>query len=105
MSEQERESSFLSFLAGAGLGAILGAALALVFAPQSGEETKEDLRGAVGRAEEGAKGLATRVRESAAKLLKEKEEALARALQDGREAAAQRRRELLEETEEGADGG
>ena len=44
MSKQSDDSSALIYiLAGVGLGAIIGAAAGLLFAPKSGEEMREDL--------------------------------------------------------------
>ena len=100
MSEREHESPFVSFLAGVGLGAILGAGLALVLAPQSGRETQEDLREAAGRLEESAKGLAARVKEASGRFLETQQEVISHAVRAGREAAAEKRRELLEQAPE-----
>ena len=45
MSEGERNDTLLSLLAGVGIGALVGAAAALLLAPQSGEETRSQIRG------------------------------------------------------------
>jgi|WetSurMetagenome_2_1015567.scaffolds.fasta_scaffold1836007_1 gas vesicle protein len=47
MSDNEDRGVLLNFLAGVGIGAIVGAAAALVLAPKSGSETREDLKKAV----------------------------------------------------------
>ena len=44
MDEQQDRGVLLSVLAGIGLGAIVGAAVALVLAPKSGAEVRDDLR-------------------------------------------------------------
>ena len=44
MDEQQDRGVLLSVLAGIGLGAIVGAAVALVLAPKSGAEIRDDLR-------------------------------------------------------------
>ena len=44
MSDNEDRGVLLNFLAGVGIGAIVGAAAALVLAPKSGSETREDLK-------------------------------------------------------------
>jgi len=41
---QERNSGPLNFLAGAVLGGAIGAAVALLFAPQSGKETRKMIK-------------------------------------------------------------
>jgi gas vesicle protein len=45
VSEGERNDTLLSLLAGVGIGALVGAATALLLAPQSGEETRSQIRG------------------------------------------------------------
>jgi gas vesicle protein len=45
VSEGERNDTLLSLLAGVGIGALVGAAAALLLAPQSGEETRTQIRG------------------------------------------------------------
>lgn len=42
--DNDEKNVFLNFLAGMGLGALLGAAAALMLAPKSGEETRQDLK-------------------------------------------------------------
>jgi gas vesicle protein len=44
MSENEEKSTVLNFLAGVGIGAIVGAGVALLLAPKSGAETREDVK-------------------------------------------------------------
>ncbi|HOK54082.1 MAG TPA: YtxH domain-containing protein [Armatimonadota bacterium] len=44
MAENEEKSVVVNFLAGVGIGAIIGAGIALLFAPKSGVETREDLK-------------------------------------------------------------
>jgi gas vesicle protein len=45
LSEGDRDDTLLSLLAGVGIGALVGAATALLLAPQSGQETRSHLRG------------------------------------------------------------
>jgi len=45
LSEDERNDTLLSLLAGVGIGALVGAATALLLAPQSGRETRTQIRG------------------------------------------------------------
>ena len=44
MSDNDDRGVMLSFLAGVGMGAIVGAAAALLLTPKSGPETREDLK-------------------------------------------------------------
>ena len=55
--EQEGGDSLLGLLAGIGVGLLVGAAVALLAAPQSGEATREQLR-------EGAEDLLGNIKES-----------------------------------------
>ena len=43
MSESEEKNVMLYMLAGVGLGAIIGAAAGLLFAPKAGSETREEI--------------------------------------------------------------
>ncbi len=43
MSDSEEKNVMLYMLAGVGLGAIIGAAAGLLFAPKAGSETREDI--------------------------------------------------------------
>lgn len=45
MSEGDRNNTLLNLLAGVGIGALVGAATALLLAPQSGQETRTQIRG------------------------------------------------------------
>jgi gas vesicle protein len=45
LSEGDRDDTLLNLLAGVGIGALVGAATALLLAPQSGQETRSHLRG------------------------------------------------------------
>ncbi len=47
MAENEEKGVVVNFLAGVGLGATIGAGIALLFAPKPGTETREDLKKAV----------------------------------------------------------
>ncbi|MFB3915435.1 MAG: YtxH domain-containing protein [Terriglobales bacterium] len=54
---EDNSNSFLWFLAGLGLGAVIG----VLYAPQSGEETRETIRQ---KAEEGREFVVTRARQA-----------------------------------------
>lgn len=47
MHDNEEKGVALNFLAGVGLGAIIGAGIALLFAPKSGPETRDDIKKAM----------------------------------------------------------
>ncbi|MEN6519909.1 MAG: YtxH domain-containing protein [Armatimonadota bacterium] len=47
MSNNEEKGVALNFLAGVGIGAIIGAGIALLFAPKSGTETRDDIKNAM----------------------------------------------------------
>lgn len=103
----------IDFLAGFLLGGIVGAAIALLMAPQSGEETRDDLRSrgielrtrgeefsneamtqAQKLAEEGQK-RATEAQERSRLALEEQKSRLQEAIDAGKQAAAQRRSDLM----------
>lgn len=103
----------IEFLAGFLLGGIVGAAVALLMAPQSGEETRGELRArgielrergsdvskeAIDRAqfmaEEGQK-RAAEMQERSRLALEEQKSRLQEAIDAGKQAAAQRRNDLM----------
>jgi gas vesicle protein len=106
------------FLTGFLLGTVVGAAVALLFAPKSGEETRELIRERgielKGRAAELTEESRRRAEELAAEARKRAEEAEARgrlvleeqrtrlqtALEEGKEAAQKKRDELMARLEE-----
>jgi len=45
LSEGDQNDTLLSLLAGVGIGVLVGAAAALLLAPQSGQETRTTIRG------------------------------------------------------------
>lgn len=47
MSHQEDRNALIYLLAGFGLGALLGVAAGLLFAPKAGTQTREDLGGRI----------------------------------------------------------
>jgi gas vesicle protein len=86
-----KENEGGSFVIGFALGAVIGAGLALVFAPRSGEETREQLRQ---RSEE----LRTLGEEAKAKVQKAIEEGIPKVqkvIEEGRAEATKAREELM----------
>lgn len=47
MNDSDEKNVMLYMLAGVGLGAIIGAAAGLLFAPKAGQETREELAGKI----------------------------------------------------------
>ena len=83
-----------SFLIGIGLGALVGAGVAMLLAPRRGEETRENLRAAAGRLKERAEELLDEVKERTREFAQTRKEILSEAIRAGREAAAERRRQI-----------
>lgn len=77
--ERERDGGFGSFV----LGALVGAGLALLLAPQSGEETQEEI-----------KKQARRFRVQAEERVRSAQEELRDAVESGRQAAREARADL-----------
>jgi len=102
----ERESSvnvLVAFLSGAALGAVA----ALLLAPQSGRESREQLRGYARRAEDGLRDLAGRAGESLEEAVEQgkefvdaKKSVLREAFEAGREAM-KRERDRIRGEEQG----
>ena len=93
-SEETRTCAYLNFLAGVGLGALLGASAALLLAPQPGKQTQETVREAAQRLKERTAEAAGRLKEHSTELLAQKKQLLAEAISAGRAAAAEKRQEL-----------
>ncbi len=96
------------FLAGFVVGALVGAAAALILAPQSGEDTRTlirdkgiELKGQAG----GVTAEARKRAEELGELAKDRAETLQtqikQAIEEGRTAASQKKEDLLTELEEG----
>lgn len=95
--EDNSGSKFLYFLTGLGIGALVG----ILFAPQSGEKTRELI---AGRAEEGRDYLAQKgraVREQATYYVDRSKETAASYVDRGKEAVAHQRDQLASAIEAG----
>lgn len=109
MSNDEEKSILLSVLAGIGLGAIIGAAAGLLFAPKVGTETREDIKKAAddlkSRAEEVVGELSTSADELVKKtkgLIDCTKSKVQEAIECGKQAMAERKKEMTETEEAGA---
>ena len=101
-------SGRLNFLLGILLGGIAGAAAMLLYAPQSGGETREQIKKKGREARDRASDMAGSVKESAGKVADKsrefvdtKQSQIRQAVEAGREAAAKKRAELQSEKKEG----
>jgi gas vesicle protein len=100
MSSDEGGGSFLSgFL----LGGIVGAAVALLLTPRSGEENREDLRGRSIELKTKAEAAASRMIEETDDLptrvkvvLEEQKSRVQEAIEEGKESAALKRAEMMQ---------
>ncbi len=95
-----------SFLAGLGIGALVGAAVAMLMAPKSGSETREDIIHAVDEAKLKASGMANDLSESGEELLeKSKElmettkEKMQAAIDAGKDVAMRKKEEFMKSAE------
>jgi len=95
-TEEERGFGFLTFLAGAGIGALVGAAVALLMAPQSGRESREEVKEALGRLADRTEQLMGRLKESTGEFVREKKTLLGKAVQAYRVGAAEKTAKLEE---------
>jgi len=87
----ERNSSIGTIVAAFAVGAIAGAAVALLFAPATGEETRRKLKEKAREGRDRAEGLAREGRE----FIERHGDQVASAIHRGREAFDQARKETL----------
>ena len=106
-----RDSGSVDFLAGFIVGGLVGAAFALIFAPQSGEETRSQLRekgielkGTAqefsAEAKKRAEGLTGELQEKGKVVLDQRKTRLQEAIQEGKQAATRKKEELLGKIEQ-----
>ena len=95
------------FLAGVILGSLVGAAAALLFAPQRGEETRAQLRekgielkDRVVELSEEARKTAEQWQEEGVAALEVQKARVEEAVEEGKKAAGKKKKELLEELEQ-----
>ena len=105
-----RDRGSVDFLAGFIVGGLVGAAVALIFAPQSGDETRARLRergielrdsaeGFSVEAKKRAEGLAGGVQEKSKVALEHQKTRLQEAIEEGKQAASRKKEELLSKLE------
>lgn len=94
---EQRDAGFGSFL----LGALAGAAVALLFAPRTGAETREDLRRTARRAQEGARDLVDDVAESLGETLEGARSAVERQVESARGAVEVKRSQVSQAIDAG----
>lgn len=104
----EEKSVFLNFLAGMGLGALIGAATALLMAPKSGTETRQDIKSATDDIRTKANKVVQDLSESGEELVKKSKELLDTtkqkvqgAIEAGKEAMTCKKQDMSEESGEG----
>ena len=102
----DERSVVLNFLAGMGLGALIGAATALLLAPKSGQETREDIKNVTDDLRTKADKVIHDLSESGDELVKKSKEILEstkqkvqQAIDAGKQAMAKKKEEMTEEAE------
>lgn len=73
-NNQDERNVFLNFLAGLGLGALVGAVAALLVAPKSGDETRHDLANVAEEVKVKASKVTQNLSETSEDLLKKSKE-------------------------------
>ncbi len=96
-SHDDDHSVVWDFLAGVGIGALVGGALALLYAPKSGEELRTDLRDKAGDAKDKVDRLLGDLRQRGERIIED----LKGAVEAGRKAAAGKRQSLEDERGQG----
>ncbi len=95
----KRENGSLDFLAGFIIGGAIGAVLGILFAPQSGEQTRAQIaeRGIELRDE--LQRQAGKVQESVPGFVEQQRGRVKEAIEKGKEAAAKKRQEIIAQLE------
>jgi gas vesicle protein len=105
--EMEKEGpAWTNLLAGAAIGFVVGASLALLFAPKSGNDLRSDIGGAVDDLKDKAEQMLDDLQGSAAELvnrsktvLDQTRDNIARSVEAGKEAYSQKKEELTAQLE------
>jgi gas vesicle protein len=101
MSDNDRGDSGLGFLSGLVLGGFVGAILAIVLTPQSGEETRDYLRGKAHEAKGKALDLAYDLKDRAASVADDLREQADDLVKKGRDLADSTRSQVSDAIESG----
>ena len=106
-SNDEERSVVLNFLAGMGLGALIGAATALLLAPKSGKETRQDIKNVSDELRTKTDKVIHDLSESGEELVKKSKEILEttktkvqQAIDTGKQAMAKKKEEIAGKAEE-----
>jgi len=92
--ERNTDSGLVSFLAGVGIGAVVAAAAAMLYAPKAGAETRHDIVEAAKELRHRADSVVEQVRHAAGEVTTRLRQDLDAALAEANEAAAARKAEL-----------
>ena len=95
MSNSNSATDTLAFLAGFVIGGLVGAATALILAPQSGEETRRQMREKAYELRERAEEAAEEVAAESRRVYDEQRDRVVAAVEQGKQAAARKRVELM----------
>ncbi len=105
-NEHEEKSVALNFLAGMGLGALIGAAAALLLAPKSGSETRQDLASATEDFKTKASKAVNELSQSSEELVKKSKDLLEstkekvqQAVDAGKQAMTSKQEQIPEDVE------
>lgn len=106
-NESEEKSVVMNFLAGMGLGALIGAAAALVLAPKAGDETRQDIKNAAEDLRLKADKMMHDLSESSDELVKKSKDIIEstkdkvqQAIVVGKDAVTKKKEEIEEEVEQ-----
>lgn len=94
--EREEGFAFLTFVAGAAVGALVGAGVALLLAPQTGEESREDLKAGLSKLSDRTDQVVSKLKEMSGEFMQQKKELLGKAVKAYKEGASEMKKELEE---------
>ena len=101
MNNDEEKSILLSVLAGIGLGAVIGAAAGLLFAPKPGTETREDVKKAADDLRSRAEGVVGELSTSVDELVQKSRDLaettkakVQQAIETGKQTMAEKKEEI-----------